>query len=77
MTFREAAQRVVDEGIAPTMSHQRISQLYKTDEDFPPVQTIGRAKVLDWKIAKTYFVAHAAKAASRDSRRRQRETDES
>ncbi|WP_189602114.1 hypothetical protein [Streptomyces lateritius] len=76
MTFREAAQRVVDEGIAPTMSHQRISQLHKKDENFPPVQQIGRAKVLDWRTAKSYFVAHAAKAANRDSRRRAPNEDE-
>lgn len=71
MTFREAAQRVVKEGILPTMSHQRISQLYLKDPDnFPEVQQIGRAKVVDWKKARPYFVAHAQKAAARDRRRR-------
>lgn len=71
MTFREAAQRVVEEGILPTMSHQRISQLYLKDPDnFPEVQQIGRAKVVDWKKARPYFVAHARKAAARDRRRR-------
>jgi hypothetical protein len=70
VSFREAARRVVEEGIAPSMSHQRISKLYLTDEDFPPVQVIGRAKVVDWVKARPYFVAHAQKAAKRDSRRR-------
>jgi hypothetical protein len=70
VTFREAAKRVVEEGISPTMSHQRISQLHLTDGDFPEVKVIGRAKVVDWTTARPYFVAHAQKAAKRDSRRR-------
>ncbi|MFC8339259.1 hypothetical protein ACFUJX_19925 [Streptomyces rubiginosohelvolus] len=70
MTFREAARRVVQEGIAPSMSHQRVSQLARDDEDFPPVQKIGRSSVVDWVVAKPYFVAHAQRAAGRDSRRR-------
>ncbi|MFF1358780.1 hypothetical protein [Streptomyces sp. NPDC058297] len=70
MTFREAARRVVAEEIAPSMTHQRISQLASTDDSFPPVQQIGRSKVVDWVKARPYFVAHAAKAAQRDSRRR-------
>ncbi len=70
VTFREAAKRVVEEGISPTMSHQRISQLHLTDDDFPEVKVIGRAKVVDWVAARPYFVAHAQKAAKRDSRRR-------
>ncbi|MEW2267889.1 hypothetical protein [Streptomyces sp. NPDC047868] len=70
MTFREAARRVVEEGISPTMSHQRISQLHLKDDNFPPVKVIGRAKVVDWVKARPYFVAHAQKAAKRDVRRR-------
>lgn len=70
VTFREAARRVVAEKIAPSMTHQRISQLARTDESFPPVQTIGRSKVADWRLLKPYFEAHAKKAAVRDSRRR-------
>ncbi|MCX4885895.1 hypothetical protein [Streptomyces sp. NBC_00847] len=70
VTFREAAKRVVEEGISPSMSHQRISKLYLTDDNFPPVQVIGRAKVVDWVKARPYFVAHAQKAAKRDIRRR-------
>lgn len=71
MTFREAARRVVEEGLFPTMSHQRISQLRLNDPDnFPEVQQVGRANVFDWKKARPYFVAHAKKAAARDRRRR-------
>lgn len=70
MTFREAAKRVVDEGIAPSMSHQRISQLARDDDGFPTVQQIGRSKVVDWIEARPYFQQHAQKAAGRDSRRR-------
>ncbi len=70
MTFREAARRVVQEGIAPSMSHQRVSQLARDDEAFPPVQKIGRSSVVDWVVAKPYFEAHARRAAGRDSRRR-------
>ncbi|MFC8008690.1 hypothetical protein [Streptomyces cinereoruber] len=75
MTFREAARRVVEEGIAPSMSHQRVSQLSKKD-GFPPVQEIGRAKVVDWGLLKPFLVAHAAAAAERDSRRRASETED-
>lgn len=69
LTFREVARRIVDEGIAPTMSHQRLSQLARDDADFPPVQKIGRSNVVDWRIAKPYFVEHARRAAARDRRR--------
>lgn len=77
VTFREAAKRVVEEGISPSMSHQRISKLHRTDKDFPEVQVIGRAKVVDWVKARPYFVAHAQKAAKRDSRRRPQQGGES
>lgn len=76
MTFREAARRVVEEGLAPSMSHQRVSQLSRSDENFPAVQQIGRSKVADWRELKPYFAAHAKKAAIRDSRRRVEESDE-
>lgn len=71
VTFREAARRVTSEKIAPSMTHQRVSQLSRDDPNFPPVQVVGRSKVIDWNLGRPYFVAHAAKAAQRDSRRRQ------
>jgi hypothetical protein len=74
VTFREAARRVVQEAIAPSMSHQRVSQLARDDEDFPPVQQVGRSMVADWNLLKPYFIRHAMKAAQRDRRRRAPET---
>lgn len=70
VTFRECARRVVAEGIAPSMTHQRVSQLHKADPEFPPTQVIGRSRVVDWVAAKPYFAAHAERAAARDRRRR-------
>jgi hypothetical protein len=70
VTFREVARRVVAEKIAPSMTHQRVSQLARTDPEFPPTDKIGPARVVDWRLARPYFVAHAAKAAARDRRRR-------
>ena len=70
MTFRECARRIVAEEIAPSMTHQRVSQLAKSDPEFPPIKVIGSSKVVDWTVARLYFAAHAAKAAARDRRRR-------
>jgi hypothetical protein len=70
VTFREVARRVVVEKIAPSMTHQRVSQLARTDPAFPPTTKVGPSKVVDWRLARPYFVAHAAKAAARDRRRR-------
>lgn len=69
VTFSEAARRVVSEKIAPTMSHQRVSQLSRTDPAFPAKQRMGRAWVADWNELRPYFVSHTAKAAQRDRRR--------
>lgn len=70
VSFREAAKRVVAEEIAPSMTHQRVSQMCRDDPEFPAVFTVGRTRVLDWTVARPYFVARAAAAARRDSRRR-------
>lgn len=70
VTFREIARRVVAENIAPTMTHQRVSQLARDDPSFPPTRKIGPSKLVDWHLARPYFVAHALKAAARDRRRR-------
>lgn len=69
VSFRECARRVVAEGIAPSMTHQRVSQL-STDPGFPPVVSIGRSKAVDWNLARPFFKALAERAAARDSRRR-------
>lgn len=70
VSFREAARRVVAEGIAPTMTHQRVSQLARDDPGFPPVVPVGRSKAIDWTQGRPYFQAKAKAAALRDSRRR-------
>lgn len=71
VSLREAARRVVLEKIAPSMSHQRVSQLARTDPDFPPTQMVGRSLAADWHELRPYFEAHATKAAARDRRRQQ------
>ncbi|MFE9810686.1 hypothetical protein [Streptomyces sp. NPDC005548] len=75
VSFRECARRVVAEGIAPTMTHQRVSQL-QTNPGFPPVVPVGRSNVVDWNLARPFFVALAERAAARDSRRRMDASDE-
>lgn len=69
VSFRECARRVVAEGIAPSMTHQRVSQL-QDRPGFPPVVPVGRSNVVDWTLARPFFVALAKEAAARDSRRR-------
>ena len=69
VSFRECARRVVEEKIAPTMTHQRVSQL-QGQPGFPPVVKVGRSNVIDWNLARPFFVALAERAAARDSRRR-------
>lgn len=70
VTLREAARRAVEEKIVPSMTHQRLSQLSLSDPDFPPTRRVGTAKAVDWNLLRGYLVAHQAKAAARDSRRR-------
>jgi proteasome assembly chaperone (PAC2) family protein len=55
VSFRELARRLVAEHIVKSMSHQRVSQLHREDPNFPPVITVGRSKVVDWKHALPYF----------------------
>ncbi|BDH04879.1 hypothetical protein [Streptomyces seoulensis] len=76
VSFRECARRVVAEGIAPTMTHQRVSQL-RTHPGFPPVVQIGRSSAVDWNLARPFFKALAERAAARDSRRRADPIEES
>jgi hypothetical protein len=75
VSFRECARRVVAEGIAPSMSHQRVSQLQE-EPGFPKVIEIGRSKAVDWNLARPFFVQLAERAAARDSRRRMDADDE-
>ena len=81
VTFREIARRVEAEGIAPSMSHQRVSQLARNDPAWPVPRDqwkkIGTSYAVPWKVVRAYFVEHAKKAAARDRRRRPKteETD--
>lgn len=70
VTFREGARRAVAEAIVRSMTHQRLSQLAGRDPAFPPTVKVGPARVVDWALLRAYLVAHQAKAAARDSRRR-------
>lgn len=70
LSLSACARRVVEERIAPSMSHQRVSQLSREDPDFPPVMPVGRSLAVDWRLARPYFERHARAAAERDSRRR-------
>lgn len=65
VSFRECARRVVAEGIAETMSHQRVSQLHRQDPDFPPVVEVGRAKAVDWMLARPYFQTRKSRQGER------------
>jgi hypothetical protein len=65
VSFRELARRLVADGVVPSMSNQRVSQLARTDPDFPSVVKIGRSSAVDYRKARPYF-------ASRKSRQGQR-----
>lgn len=55
VSFRELARRLVADGVVPRMSHQRISQIQRSDPDFPPVVQVGRSKAVDYRKARPYF----------------------
>jgi hypothetical protein len=55
VSFRELARRLVENGVLPAISHQRVSQLSREDPDFPPVIVVGRSKAVDWYLAAPYF----------------------
>lgn len=55
MSFRELARRLVESGVLPAISHQRVSQLSREDPAFPPVVEVGRSKAVDWHAAEPYF----------------------
>jgi hypothetical protein len=55
VSFREFARRAVAEGLVTSMSHQRVSQLHRTDPNFPPVVVVGRSKAVDWRAGRRYL----------------------
>lgn len=75
VTFREAARRAVAEGVAVTMTHQRLSQLAGQDKGFPPTQKVGTGRTVSWKALRAYLKSQQAAAAVRDSRRRKPDAD--
>lgn len=61
VTLSELARRLVSDGVVDQMSHQRVSQLRRDDPEFPPVQQIGRAWVVDYRLARPYFTDRKAR----------------
>lgn len=54
VSFRELAKRLAADGVV-TLTHQRVSQLAREDQAFPPVVQIGRSKAVDYRLARPYF----------------------
>lgn len=61
VSFRELAKRLVQDGVVEKISNQRVSQLAREDPAFPPVVQIGRAKVVDYRMARPYFAARTTR----------------
>lgn len=57
VSFRELARRLVEDGVVPSMSHQRLSKIAREDPGFPPVVPVGGARVVDYRLARPYFAA--------------------
>jgi hypothetical protein len=55
VSFRELAKRLVADGVVSQITHQRLSQIARTDPTFPPVVQIGRSKAVDYRKARPYF----------------------
>jgi predicted DNA-binding transcriptional regulator AlpA len=58
ISLREFARRV---GI----SHQRVSQLSRTDPNFPKLVPVGRSKAVDWHEAEPYYEARERRQGER------------
>lgn len=70
VSFREFARRAVAEGLVASMSHQRVSQLSRTDPDFPPVVRVGRAQAVDWRLGRAYLRARKPQQGRRTDLKR-------
>jgi hypothetical protein len=55
VSFRELVRRLVSDGVVEKITHQRVSQLYRDDPDFPTVVQVGRSNVVDYRLAVPYF----------------------
>jgi hypothetical protein len=64
------ARRVVEEGLAPHMSRQRVVQLANDpDSGFPPaVLTAGRSKLYPWSTVRAFFAERDTRPIRRDRR---------
>ncbi|MFE1329738.1 hypothetical protein [Streptomyces microflavus] len=65
LSFRELARRLVADGVVERITHQRISQLAKADEGFPPVVQIGRSSAVDYRAARPYFAGRKSRQGQR------------
>ncbi|MFC8625637.1 hypothetical protein [Streptomyces anulatus] len=65
LSFRELARRLVADGVVEKITHQRISQLSKADEAFPPVVRIGRSSAVDYRAARPYFAGRKSRQGQR------------
>ncbi|MEV7491438.1 hypothetical protein AB0O08_11855 [Streptomyces anulatus] len=65
LSFRELARRLVTDGVVEKITHQRISQLAKSDEGFPPVVPVGRSSAVDYRLARPYFAGRKSRQGQR------------
>jgi hypothetical protein len=65
VSLRELARRLVADGVLPAISHQRVSQLSRSDPAFPPVITIGRSRSVDYAHARRYFERRESRQGQR------------
>lgn len=65
LSFRELARRLVADGVVERITHQRISQLARSDEGFPPVVPVGRSSAVDYRLARPYFAGRKSRQGQR------------
>jgi hypothetical protein len=56
VNYAEIARRVVTDGLATSMSKERVRQLHETDPAFPSeVGRLGRSLIFEWAPVRDYF----------------------
>ena len=56
VNYAEIARRVVADGLAESMSKERVRQLHETDPAFPSaLGRLGRSLILEWAAVRDYF----------------------
>ena len=58
ISLREVARRL-------GLSHQRVSQLSRSDPNFPKLVLVGRSKAVDWHEAEPYFQTRETRQGQR------------